>query len=201
MITFDTTKTRTDLINAIATKIGAKKYLEIGCSTDVNFINVNVPYKIGVDPAAGGTHRMTSDEYFSNHDEKFDLIFVDGLHHANQVLVDIDNSINALNPGGVIVMHDCLPTTEYMQTIPMPPGISDWTGDVWKAAFFLHDSKQFDVSIVNIDWGCGIVIDRPASQNAVRTDFPLWMEASFQEYTNAHQNFKLKTFHEALNWI
>lgn len=201
MINFDTTKTRTDLINSVARKINAKKYLEIGCSTDVNFINIDVPYKVGVDPVAGGTHRMTSDEYFTSYDETFDLIFVDGLHHAEQVVTDVHNSIKVLNEGGVIIMHDCLPTSEYMQLTPMPMGISDWTGDVWKAAFFLHDSLTFDVTITNIDWGCGIVINRQASQSAIRNNFNSWMSASYDEYCAEWKQFKLKTFDQALEWI
>ena len=44
---------------------------------------------IGVDPMSGGTHRMTSDEFFRRNREqwhyKFDLVFIDGLHEVSRV--------------------------------------------------------------------------------------------------------------------
>ena len=39
--------------------------------------------------------------YYLNHcDEKFDLIFIDGLHHADQVKRDFENSLRCLNDNG-----------------------------------------------------------------------------------------------------
>ena len=60
---------------------------------------------------------MTSDEFFSQNKETFDLIFIDGLHIHEQVLKDIDNSLNVLNENGVILLHDCLPAKIWHQTI------------------------------------------------------------------------------------
>ena len=51
---------------------------------------------------------MTSDEYFSKFKDKFDIIFIDGLHHYEQVKKDIFNSLEILNSNGIILMHDCL---------------------------------------------------------------------------------------------
>ena len=39
---------------------------------DKNFSKINVKKKVGIDPVSGGTHRMTSDEFFSSNKEKFD---------------------------------------------------------------------------------------------------------------------------------
>ena len=41
-------------------------YLEIGCDQDENFSQIKIKNKIGVDPKSGGTHRMTSDDFFKN---------------------------------------------------------------------------------------------------------------------------------------
>ena len=38
----------------------------------------------------------------------FDLIFVDGLHYASAVAADLRLAAEALAPGGVILMHDCI---------------------------------------------------------------------------------------------
>ena len=47
---------------------------------------------------------MTSDEFFKNNKDQFDLIFIDGLHHYNQVKKDIINSVEVLKDGGIILM-------------------------------------------------------------------------------------------------
>ena len=74
---------------------------------------------------------MTSDDFFKDNKEKFDTIFIDGLHIDEQVQKDIENSLNALNEGGTIVMHDCKPLSEEAQIFPRIQ--IAWNGDVWKA--------------------------------------------------------------------
>ena len=83
---------RFDIINKIIKKKGFKNYLEIGCFEDENFKKIIIDRKVGVDPISGGTIRLTSDEYFSSNKEIFDIIFIDGLHHFDQVKKDIINS-------------------------------------------------------------------------------------------------------------
>ena len=87
--------------------------------------------KVGVDPLQGGTLRMTSDEYFKKSKDKFDLIFLDGLHTYEQTIKDINNSLNFINDNGLIIIHDCLPKKIWNQIVPRMYG--HWNGDVWKA--------------------------------------------------------------------
>ena len=127
---------RADMINMIAKKIGAKKYLEIGVQTGKTFRAVNIESKTGVDPDPrwqDQTHTMESDHFFKtlNDDEKFDIIFVDGLHQWEQVLRDIGNSIKHLSSNGVILVDDCAPMMKEYQT--REPTALHWTGDVWRA--------------------------------------------------------------------
>ncbi len=93
---------RSDVLQYLITKYKYTSYLEIGCKYDMNFNRIKplVTHAVGVDPDMGGTLRMTSDEYFlSNKTEYFDLIFIDGMHEAYQVMDDIDNALQWLNPG------------------------------------------------------------------------------------------------------
>ena len=92
------------------------KYLEIGCDLDGTFnsIPLSISDKIGVDPKRGGTHRMTSDQFFENNNDKFDVIFIDGLHLA-QCKKDFLNSLEVLNEEGVIFFDDMLPLDWAMQ--------------------------------------------------------------------------------------
>jgi predicted O-methyltransferase YrrM len=68
---------------------------------------------LGVDPNQGVIHSMTCDEFFATNQFTFDIVFIDGFHHSDQVAKE--NSLRVLNPGGIIVMHDCNPTTKISQ--------------------------------------------------------------------------------------
>ncbi len=46
---------------------------------------------------------MTSDDFFRQYQgPPFDLIFIDGLHLSQQVLTDVKNALQWLNPGQVL---------------------------------------------------------------------------------------------------
>ena len=100
---------RTAIIQEIINKKNYKSYLEVGCDNDENFSKIQIESKIGIDPLKGGTLRMTSDEFFINNHQSFDIIFLDGLHTYEQTIKDIDNGLRFLNTNGVILIHDCLP--------------------------------------------------------------------------------------------
>jgi len=148
---------RTDLINFLIQKHNYKSYLEIGVQYGENFKNINAETKIGVDPMESEyiTHNMTSDEFFANNKEKFDIIFIDGLHEYLQVVKDIKNSLSSLNTNGIILVHDCLPKTKKEQKVPRVQGY--WTGDGWKAVFDIMSTPNVNVSIVNTETGIAII--------------------------------------------
>ncbi|MBI3236568.1 MAG: class I SAM-dependent methyltransferase [Chlamydiales bacterium] len=153
-------RSRTALLNFLIKTQGYKNYLEIGVSDGANFAKIAAARKVGVDPSlnSAATHKMTSDEFFTKNQETFDLIFIDGLHLCEQVLRDIDHALDCLSPGGRIVMHDCLPTLMVHQNRKRDPQITEWTGDVWKAAAYVrmhYDDVHF--CVINMDWGCGVI--------------------------------------------
>lgn len=152
--------TRTDIINYLILGNDYKSYLEIGVrNPNDNFNRVICESKIGVDPDvnAGATYKITSDEFFLLNKNKFDIVFIDGLHLKDQVLKDIANSLNSLNDGGTIVCHDCLPNFEYEQ-IEHYDGVSSWTGTVWKAIATLRMTREdLFIKVVDTDFGCGII--------------------------------------------
>lgn len=149
---------RTDIINLLIKKINAKKYLEICVSDGINFSKINCDYKIGVDPnlESPATIHLTSDEFFQTNTEKFDLIFIDGLHHADQVHRDILHSLDVLNENGYIICHDMNPEKEEHQLIPYTGGI--WNGDCWKSFVKLRrERNDLEMYVVDTDCGCGII--------------------------------------------
>lgn len=146
-------KNHTELINYIAAKIGAKSYLEIGTRNCKNFNAIQVAHKVGVDPdltSPCSVHK-TSDEFFKDNQEAFDLIFIDGLHHADQVKRDIVHSWTRLKSKGVMIIHDVNPTDEKYTHVPRDSKI--WNGDVWKTAATLVAPKF----TVDMDCGCMVV--------------------------------------------
>lgn len=146
---------RWDLIQNIIDKKRYDNYLEIGCDKDQSFSKIKVKNKIGVDPVSGGNIRSTSDQFFSSNTSKFDIIFIDGLHHYEQVIKDVNNSLQILNDNGFILLHDCLPRSIAHQAIPRYRG--SWNGDVWKALVELRTRSDLDTYTCKIDFGVGIV--------------------------------------------
>ena len=153
--------TRTELINGLIQKNDYKTYLEIGVNAPsqpgYNWVGVNIPVKHGVDPNVETTYKMTSDEFFENYiSQNYDIVFVDGLHLHEQVYRDITNSLNHLNEGGVIVVHDCNPVTEITQR--RERASDAWHGDVWKSIVQLRmENPDLEIYTVNTDEGCGII--------------------------------------------
>jgi len=149
---------RTDIINFLIKKFNYKTYCEIGCSKNKNFKRINIPYAVGVDPQKGGTLRMTSDDFFKKNIELYDIFFIDGLHHYDQVYRDILNSINVLTDGGTIVIHDCKPFNCESQMVPRPKKQKIWNGDVWKGFLKLRsERKDLKMFTIDTDYGCGII--------------------------------------------
>ncbi len=154
---------RIQLLRYLEARIPAKSYLEIGCNRNRVFRQIGAPQKVGVDPSRGGTHRMTSDEYFRRNELRFDLVFIDGLHHADQVLKDVVQSLAVLNENGAIVLHDCNPISEEAQVVPMARSGVPWNGDVWKAVVLLRGRLDVDLAVGDFDHGCGVLFSRPNS--------------------------------------
>jgi SAM-dependent methyltransferase len=164
---------RADLLHRLCRRDSCNSYLEIGCNRNKLFKTIPVEDKVGVDPKRGGTHRMTSDEFFKQNDRTFDLIFIDGLHHADQVMRDLESSLRVLNANGVIAMHDCNPATEEAQRVPPPRSGVPWNGDVWKTVVVLRSRPDLDIAVGDFDYGCGVVLRRPNSS-------PLSIEATLE---------------------
>jgi glycosyltransferase involved in cell wall biosynthesis len=160
---------RYDILNAIAKRIGANRYLEIGVSDGENIKRIEVSERWGVDPVptpgaiAGATAFVptTSFEFIQTRPDPFDLIFIDGDHHADVVAIEVAKL--PISPGGVIVCHDSSPSTEGMQALNYGGG--EWTGQVWRAIVSLRE-RGFQISTIDTDYGVAIVTKRPEADVA-----------------------------------
>ena len=177
---------RFDIINKIIKKKKFESYLEIGCQSDVNFSKIIIKNKIGVDPQSGGTHRMTSDDFFKQNKNTFDLIFIDGLHVYEQVLKDIENSLKVLNDNGVILIHDCLPAKIWHQTIPQTH--SSWNGDVWKSIVKSRTRIDLDTYTIEADQGLGLILKRE-NKDLLIDKIENFKNLKFRDYYIHHKKF------------
>lgn len=176
---------RMEVINALIKKNNYKRYLEIGVQNEVCWKEIVCDYKVGVDPDKGGTHRMTSDEFFKQNTEKFDIIFVDGLHICQQSLRDVENALLVLNVNGVIIMHDCIPSSYEAQLVPRIQ--KHWNGDVWRSFVELRRSRK-DIEMNTIQTDCGLGIIKKGTQELLNIGFnPTYeeFEINQKEWLNA----------------
>lgn len=181
-------KHHSDLINFIIKTFSITSYLEIGVFNKMhNFNLIKCPIKMCVDPDpnAKADFKMTSDDFFDlfrqhgflhrvsrTHVFDFGLIFIDGLHHADQVNKDFNNAIACLSHRrSFIVMHDCNPHSEKITHVPRDN--REWCGDVYKFAATLGAIRGIDFMTADFDYGCTIVWKdwlRPAD-DAVSRDY------------------------------
>lgn len=160
---------RTDAINYVMKEMGLNSILEIGVQAGHNKNMLKAKEYVGVDPDQNtpANHHMTSDDFFRNNKKKFDFIFIDGQHTAEQSLKDFDNALDHLNEGGVIAFHDTLPHNKVYTGI-------DWCGEVWVTAVRL---VQSGFRIVTASWDHGVTFVFPNADNLpfredVSTEYP-----------------------------
>jgi len=164
---------RFDIIQKLIDIKEYKSYLEIGLGDSESFSKIKCENKVGIEPDVHElnedyvTHCETSDEFFAHNKQTFDLIFIDGLHHADQVYRDTINSLLILNSKGIVMLHDLNPPTRDLQAVPRGDRV-DWNGDCWKAWVRLRkDIINRNMFVIDTDWGCGIIqeginiFDRP----------------------------------------
>ena len=170
------------------------KYLEIGCFDNKAFDTVPLPIdqKIGVDPLRGGTHRMTSDDFFKDNNLFFDVIFIDGLHTYEQCSKDVINSMKFLNKDGIIILHDMLPRSKTEET-------QEFSGDVWKVAVDLSKSKNIEFIIANVDQGVGLLKTKEETRYIRQENIET---KKFEDYKNYYyKDLPAKNIEEALDFI
>ena len=181
---FSTEPTRMQIIQKIIDKKKYNSYLEIGTNTNELFLEIVCEKKIGVDPYSGGNKRMTSDSFFKQNEEKFDCIFIDGLHHYDQVKKDIINSINCLNDNGAILIHDCLPKNISAQSIPRTELV--WNGDVWKALVEQRTKGNLDCYTILADHGIGLILKRK-NRDILKIDTNNFKKLKFSYFYENHK--------------
>lgn len=162
---------RTKIIQHCIEKYSYESYLEIGYGNPrttpyINWHEISSPtlhtkrcvdpWQVRYGPAPDFIIKLTSEEFFRNNTEKFDIIFIDGDHRAETVYDDIISSLKILNPGGVVLSHDNCPRSRKEDS-------PEQFGDGWKALAFLRKRSDLDICVVNADCGVSMIKKRENS--------------------------------------
>jgi predicted O-methyltransferase YrrM len=170
-----TTMKRSEVLQPILELYTSPRYLEIGVNTGETFFALSAARKVAVDPnfrfdikAAqereehASFFEIESDRYFENlieQEEKFDVIYLDGLHVFEQTLRDFTNALYYLTADGVIVVDDVVPSS-YAASLPNEEAAvrlkheineadQSWMGDVYRLVFFIEAFyPQYDYATV-----------------------------------------------------
>lgn len=161
----------TDLIQALIDKHGLKSYLEIGVNDRTkNFDKIKCDFKKGIEPApipnGQDIFYGTSDQAFEylnkNKENKFSIVFIDGLHEKEQVKKDFENSMDLLEDNGFIIVHDVLPEVE--ETTGVPRATRCWHGTVYQWAMTVRKYDNIAFITYNIDEGCMLICKAPGKR-------------------------------------
>lgn len=190
---------RAAAVNLIISKYPDPFYLEIGCGYNTLFDSVPGIHKVGVDIKRGGTLRMSSDDFFNQNKESFDIIFIDGLHEYDQIRKDVVNALKCVHPNGWILLHDMLPRNWTEQHVPCI-SIDGWTGDVWKVAFELAQTDGIEFKILKIDHGVGVV--KILKQDILLKDLTDNLgDQQFSYYYDHFDELPVIEWKEAYSWL
>lgn len=208
---------RTEIINRLLhyTHKEHSVYLEIGVrNPDDNFNHICAGQKYSVDPgiefeANPVDFKLTSDAFFEqlktgeilNKNLLFDVIFIDGLHTAEQVYKDILNSLDFIQPNGFIVLHDCNPPTEWhareTYAYEISPAMNTWNGTTWKAFVKALEISGISGCCVDSDWGVGILSQSINFGKPPKIDNPFFEFSVFEADRKQQLNLiSIATFEE-----
>ena len=164
--------TETQLLNYLIERSDYQRYLEIGCTNNDNFDQIQCPHKVKVDPE--------NDDFTTNIDA-FDLVFIDGVCECAQVHRDLTNALRFVKPGGAIVVHE-----------------GSWNQDFLKALASWRNYYIVDTCVGHIDWGCCVILPRPNTLALPSS----YLEMSLEDLeTHRDEILRLKTFAELKEWI
>ncbi|RTL42975.1 MAG: hypothetical protein EKK49_00585 [Rhodocyclaceae bacterium] len=173
--------TKADIVNRLVSQFGYRSYLEYNKFDGASYYGDvvceqkelaylperayldgdNLPRLLGMAQAAVDMgvrfDRLLSLQQLFEHfgERRFDVIFFDPVH----VRPDVDLALRALprllTPGGVLVVHDCVPGHERQTSVQRCPG--SWVGETYKAFALLRRHNMRQTVTVSEDFGVGLV--------------------------------------------
>ncbi|MCJ9427914.1 class I SAM-dependent methyltransferase [Kordiimonas marina] len=188
---------RHEVVQAFLDFFEAPNYLEIGVFKGLTFREISAARKVAVDPvfefdyeAAAAEHaneiyhQVPSDEYFGSirkPGDIFDVVYIDGLHTAEQTTRDLVNALLCTHERSIIIVDDVRPSSyaASLKSIPRwkkvrkasePHSSGGWMGDVYRVVQFVETFVQgLSYSIVENNHGQLVAWRKPRKAVADQT--------------------------------
>ena len=161
------------VVNLLGKDRNLSEYLEIGIERGFTLEAVKIQSRTGVDPfpmfnvGKARKHmeiyQNTSDDYFSKmgNSNKFDFIYLDGLHTYEQTRRDFENSLKLISSDGFIMVDDTVPSDEFsanpnqsecyrMRTAAGLVNDGSWHGDVYKLVTIFASTPHIGLNWVTL---------------------------------------------------
>jgi len=156
----------TSIILSIIRGLGCEKYLELGVydASNISKISECCNDCVGVDISDFRKYHnftfynTTTDNFFDQNTEKFDVIFIDADHNFESVKKDFINSLSILNRFGIIFIHDTDPIyKDYIN-----PG---YCGDSYKIkSWLLNYNEELEFITLPIETAGLTIVKRKKDQ-------------------------------------
>lgn len=125
--------------------------------------------------------------------QTFDILFFDPVHVRPQVDLALRALPALLNPGGVLVVHDCNPENEALASKERRPG--QWVGETYKAFALLRHHNPGLAMTVAEDFGVGLIWNR-----GLVLDYPLDADLSYPQFAAQRGSYAgLISYHRFLD--
>ncbi|MBN1325336.1 MAG: glycosyltransferase [Alphaproteobacteria bacterium] len=170
---------RTYIINKLIFDNNLCSYLEIGVSNPyANFLSISCEKKVSVDPCLECeyfpketiegfkpfiTHQTTSDSFFKNNHESFDIVFIDGDHSFKQSLKDLNNALKIIPVGGFVILHDAMPNDYDCTQIINFNNKLPYNGEVWKTVISAISAAGKNLQIGTFPYDFGVTVIKKLS--------------------------------------
>lgn len=193
------------------------KYLEIGLSQNPNapyriITNIETKHSVDMNPKTNADFVADSNTFFNmldsgsfsllEKDYKWDIIFIDGCHLAEQVYLDLCNSFNHLQDGGIILMHDALPWAYDMTIEEDVLNRQATCQDVWKVIEYCLKERE-DMHVCTLEeneGGLAIIVKSTEKRPMLSKEYnKFYQYGIYAKERNKNMNTIKES--EVLNWL
>lgn len=123
-------------------------YLELGCQYNINFNLIECKKKLSVDINGQAMFTGTTDDFFKQNKDRYDITFIDANHDYEYALRDFNNAVDITDKW--IIMHDMVPPSiEYTK--------SSRCSDSYKVLNYLRKSTDMEVYTCDFEYGLTFV--------------------------------------------
>ncbi len=170
---------KVDIVHALAERYGLRRYLEFVSITtghhyrEIDLRRFDVCKRLMYRCPPGHRDGLPLDYQSADLDltaplaairaevGSFDIMLVDPYHYYDVSLRDLRTAFALLEPGGVMVVHDCLPPNAEIASPTFKP--VNWCGETYRAFLdFVLENNDLRYLTVDADYGCGVVRKLPS---------------------------------------